>query len=349
MKKILAVLLTILMMFSLAAPAFAAEAELDDAQTSTEVVESDSTVGDDVLDVYEDIKNEDYQAAFTGAVGAIRKFIEAVHELLHDFVKLFKFACPFCGKVIVEANPENIADVLADAKSGDTVILVAGDYEVITLGALDGVEIEATEGVVVDKIVTTAESVLKDVIIKGFELEVESGKSRDHGIKIDANAVIENLVIEDVTFTGPATYKNCEGINGNNVNATITVKNCTFNGVGYALYTSGKGGFAALTFDGCTFNEIYSWVVHAQYGFNGDLTINGCTFTACEDGISKNGSFAADKTFTFTNNTVGADCAGHDGKDSKWFELKTASAVIEGNTLAGAEWIPGADQGIKAL
>ena len=60
--------------------------------------------------------------------------------------------------------------------------------------------------------------------------------------------------------------------------ATITVKNCTFDGVGYAIYSTGKGCFAELTFDGCAFNNIYSWVVHAQYGFLGNSTITGCTF-----------------------------------------------------------------------
>lgn len=315
MKKFLAVLITIAMLFTIAAPAYAAGVE-------------------------------DATAAAKGAAGFLGKIYEKIHDLLHIFVKAFSLKCPFCGKRLVAARPGNLDEVLDKVKSGQTVDLEEGDYGTITLDTLNGVTLEAEDGVVVDKIITTAESEIKNVTLTGFDLEVTT-TSRDHGIKIDANATIDNLVIEDTTFTGPATYKNCEGINGNNTTATITVKNCTFDGVGYALYSTGKGGFAELTFDGCAFNNIYSWVVHAQYGFLGNSTISGCTFNECEDGIAKHGAFAAGKTFTFTNNTVAANCAGHDGKDSKWFELSTASAVIEGNTLAGAEWIPGEAQGLK--
>ena len=44
-----------------------------------------------------------------------------------------------------------------------------------------------------------------------------------------------------------------------------------------------------------------------------------------------------------------SDCAGHDGKDTKWFELKTPAAVVSGNIYADAEWVPGAAQGLVIL
>lgn len=326
MKKFLAVLLTLVMAFTMVAPAYAIDLE-----------GVNSAVGEFVTE----------EAENGGIFAFVKKFVTAFHELMHGFVKMFGFRCPFCGKVIKEANPANVADTLADAKSGDVVVLVAGEYEPITLGELDGVIIEAEEGAAVDKFVTTADTVLKDVTIKGFDFEV-AAVNRDCGLHIDGAAVIENLVIEDSTFTG-SNHKSSCGIFGNNSAATLTVKNCTFSDMGYAFWSVSGDGYAALTIEGCTFTNLNSWVVLVQYGFLGDLTIDGCTFTTCVDGISKNGSFAADKTFTFTNNTVAADCAGHDGKDSKWFELSTASAVIEGNTFAGAEWIPGAAQGLKTL
>ena len=247
---------------------------------------------------------------------------------------------------VVDATPEDIADVIAAAQEGEVVSLDEGDYGVLTLGTLKGIGITAKDGAAVDYIEIPADASLTDVTLSGFELEVEA--KNEYCIIIDPAAAIENLVIEDVTFTGPATVKNCYAIKGNNTSATMTVRNCTFVDTGYAMYSTGEGGFASLLIEDCSFKNIYSWVVLVQYGFLGDLTITGCTFDECEDGISKNGSFAADKTFTFTNNTLDSECRGHDGKEAKWFEIKTANSVVEGNTLAGAEWIPGAAQGLKA-
>lgn len=327
MKKFLAILLTLMMVFTIATPAYAAM-DKEDVQTSVgEIADDNSFVG----------KVTNF---FVG-------IIESIHNLLHNIARKVSIKCPFCGKRFIVAKPGAVEDAFADAKSGDTIEFEAGEYGAITLGSLEGIILEGKDGVDVDSFITTAETSLKDVTIKGFDLDVAA--SGESCMVIDATAVIENLVIEDVTFTGPVTVKNCYGIKGNNTSATMTVKNCTFDGTGYALYSTGKGGYAELTVENCAFNDIYSWVILVQYGFLGDLTITGCTFNACEDGISKNGSFDAAKTFTFTNNTVADNCAGHDGKDSKWFELKTATAVIEGNTFGGAEWIPGDAQGIKPL
>lgn len=317
MKKVLAIVLAIVMTLSLSTVSFAAESK--EANDALETIN-------------------------TGTL-FIQKVIESIHLVIHGFSRVFEADCPMCN--VDDATPEDFADVLANAEKGEVVSLDAGDYGVITLGTLDGIGITAKDGAIVDYIVIPADASLKDVTLSGFELEVEA--SGEYCIKIDANATIENLVIEDVIFTGPATVKNCYGINGHNNTATMTVRNCTFIDTGYAMYSSGKLGYAELTVEDCTFINIYSWVIHLQYGFLGNMTITGCTFAECEDGIAKHGSFAEDKTFTFTNNTVGADCYGHDGVDSKWFEIKTNNAVIEGNTYGGAEWIPGADQGIKAL
>ena len=83
-----------------------------------------------------------------------------------------------------------------------------------------------------------------------------------------------------------------------------------------------------------------------QYGYTGDLTINNCAFTNTNGGLVKTGAF--DGTFTFTNNEI-VKSVGHDGKDSKWFEVNASAATkgVSGNTKDGAEWTPGEAQGLK--
>lgn len=316
MKKFLAVLLAIAMLFTIAAPAYAAG-------------------------------TDDAAAAVSGVNGFLAKIYDKIHDLLHIFVKAFGLKCPFCGKTIVVAKPGNVDEVLDKAKNGETVEFAAGDYGTITLNDLNGVTLEADESVNVDKFVTTAESELKDVTLTGFDFEI-AAVNRDCGISIDYNATIENLVIDDATFVGENHKSSC-GIFGNNPTATLTVKNSTFENMGYALWSTSSNGYGEITIENCTFNNLNSWVVLLQYGtFAGNSTITGCTFTKCVDGVAKHGTLAADKTFTFTNNTLDSECRGHDGKEAKWFEIKTANSVVEGNTLAGAEWIPGAAQGLKA-
>ena len=75
------------------------------------------------------------------------------------------------------------------------------------------------------------------------------------------------------------------------------------------------------------------------------MAITGCTFNNCSDGLVKTGAFTGS---TFTYNTI-TNSAGHDGKDSKWFDVNasTATKVINGNMKDGVEWIPGEANGLK--
>ena len=119
--------------------------------------------------------------------------------------------------------------------------------------------------------------------------------------------------------------------------------------MGYAIQDIARaGGFASLVVEGCTFENINSWVIMPQYGYSGDLTVNNCTFNSVSDGLVKTG--ALNGLFTFTNNTI-TNSAGHDGKDSKWFEVKASAnggtVVIDGNTKDGVAWTPGVNQGLN--
>ena len=117
--------------------------------------------------------------------------------------------------------------------------------------------------------------------------------------------------------------------------------------MGYCVQATAGGGYAALTVENCVFEGIRSWAILPQYGYSGDLTITGCTFNNTVGGLVKTGAFNG-STFTFTNNTI-TNSTGHDGKDSKWFEVNasTATKVISGNTLNGTDWTPAAAQGLQ--
>lgn len=198
------------------------------------------------------------------------------------------------------------------------------------------------------RFVTTADSKLENVKIEGVGFEFVTGAGQKNGafVVIDPAAQIENLVIEGCTVVGDGK-KNSYGIYGQNPNATIVVKNCNFSNLGYALQTIAGGGYSNLLVEKCAFENINSWVIMPQYGYTGDLTVTECTFNLCSDGVVKTGAFTG-TTFTFTNNTI-TNSAGHDGKDSKWFDVNASAAtkVVSGNTKDGADWTPGEAQGLK--
>jgi hypothetical protein len=87
-----------------------------------------------------------------------------------------------------------------------------------------------------------------------------------------------------------------------------------------------------------------------MFNGNGKITnflFDDCTFTNCASGLCKFGNTTvAGSTFTFTNNTVNAS-AGHDGKENEWFNVTSDYVItLSGNTKDGADWAPGAAQGL---
>ncbi|MBQ3136571.1 MAG: hypothetical protein IJB74_03720 [Clostridia bacterium] len=101
MKKILAVLLTIVMAFSLAAPAFAAApaVDMDGVSASIGNVSEDASAAVDAAgSIYDSIKAEDYKAAIDGVFDFAAKLAKAIHTLVHTLADLFDFDCPFCDE-----------------------------------------------------------------------------------------------------------------------------------------------------------------------------------------------------------------------------------------------------------
>jgi hypothetical protein len=242
-----------------------------------------------------------------------------------------------------------LVTVLSKAAEGTTVVLNKDvDFGAVALGALKNVAIEGNGAAI--RFETDANTNLENVTIRDINAAqfVTGAGQKGAFFVIDPAAQINNLVIENCVIVGDGN-KNSYGITYPNSNATITVKDCTFRNLGYALQTTGGGGYASLVIDSCTFENILSWAIMPQYGYPGDLTVNACTFNNTKGGLIKTGkNHVIGGTFTFTNNVI-TNSVGHDGKDSAWFEVNASvnPKVISGNTKDGVDWTPGAAEGLN--
>lgn len=99
MKKILALVLSLVMAFSLAAPAFAAvpEVDMDSVQNSIGDISEDASAAIDAAgSICDSLKAEDYKAALDGAFDFAAKLFNAIHTLVCTLADIFDFDCPFC-------------------------------------------------------------------------------------------------------------------------------------------------------------------------------------------------------------------------------------------------------------
>ena len=245
----------------------------------------------------------------------------------------------------VAATADELNAAIAAAAPGSVVVLTGDDYGTIALGELKDVTLEGY-GAATVVFSTDANSKLENVTVKGMDFVYDGSAAVNCGLVINADAQIENLVVENCTFVGTGA-KAGRGIYGQNPNATIVLKGCTFSNMGYPIYTMAGGGYKSLEVVGCAFDTIKSWAIMPQYNnYLGDLTVDGCTFTNCVGGLVKAGAFTAGHTFAFTNNTI-TNSAEHPAKN--WFTIDTtaATAVVSGNTKDGAAWTPGVAEGLK--
>ena len=245
------------------------------------------------------------------------------------------------------SSAADLTAALADPETSAVILADNVDYGTINLGELNGVTIYGGEDTFM-RLVTDATSKLENVTIKDVDFAFVTGSNQKAGafFVIDSAAQIDNLVIEGCTLVGDGK-KNSYGIYGQNTGASIVVKDCSFSNLGYAIQATGGGGYKSLVVENCVFEGIVSWAILPQYGYTGDLTIDGCTFNNTNGGLLKTGTFSG-AALNFTNNTI-TNSVGHDGKDTKWFEVdaSTATKVISGNTKNGAAWTPGAAEGLK--
>ncbi len=243
---------------------------------------------------------------------------------------------------VVVNNESELADAVANAVEGSKIILADNaNYGTIAAGALKNVTIEGGNNTVMT-FTTDATSALENVTLKNVDF-VYDGSNANSGIVIAAQATIKNLVIDGCSFVGTGA-KAGRGISGNNNNATIEVKNCSFSNIGYPIY--GWGGYESLTISGCTFENIVSWAIMPQSGFDGNLTVTNNQFSYCKGGLVKAGTLTAGHTFTFTGNVV-TNAEPHPNRNWFEFNVSAGNAVISDNTMDGDAWTPGSAEGLK--
>ena len=246
---------------------------------------------------------------------------------------------------VIASTSEVLSNALSENLDNGIVLLSEStNYGSVTVGELKDVTIIGKEGAVMT-FETDANSKIENVTLQNVNF-VYNGSNVNSGIVINAEAQIDNLVLDGCTFVGTGEKKG-RGIYGQNSNATIVLKDCVFSNMGYPIYTMSKGGYDSLVVEGCIFRLIKSWAIMPQYNdYLGDLTVTGCTFENCTGGLVKAGSFTAGHTFTFTNNTI-TNSTEHPAKD--WFSINTTNAtkVVSNNVKDGAAWTPGATEGLK--
>ncbi len=252
------------------------------------------------------------------------------------------------GRVLKLAEtPADLGNLLATATAGDTIVLSdAASYGIVEIADdLTDVVIDAAGN---DSVQFTIKSgvVLEDVVIKNLDLAAYNGQGSYGGaVSIEAAADVE-ITFEDCTFRPNSGYS---GVRSFTEAAELTFVNCTFEGGRYAFYKSGAP-IKSLVFDDCTFRAQSSWIAQSHGGTEAiTLSVTDCTFEGCTGGLFKcSGAYAAGSVFTFANNTLDANCTGHDGNPAKFFELNVTNATttVSGNTLAGADWNPDAACGL---
>ena len=255
------------------------------------------------------------------------------------------------GNAVVDANTDPVITYFTDVASKEDFDKVLADPYLpgVTLTADIGkVEVNNVSNKTVDAQGHDVALVFKGTV-ENFAVKNVVNKS-DAGIKIDVSGANGNILVE-----------NCEFISGSGTsgqaiktgaNMDVTVKACTFTSAAGYSKTYAFYGFGAknVEISDCDFVGFASWAYMINGSQYGDLVVNGCTFTSCKAGLVKSGVKGGAGTtgtvggdFVFTNNTV-VDSAAHSGA---WFGVTyEGNAVVTGNTIDGAEWIPGADQGI---
>ncbi len=184
---------------------------------------------------------------------------------------------------IVVWDTAELTSALKKANNGKTVFLAAGSYTLPQISKTD----------------------VKDITITGTCIAEIQGMTVPNSTNVFNNYTFQDLVItgniSKAAFYGNCAFKNCEfvgaGFIRSNVrpDATLTVEDCTFNGVnrGENIHFDGKDGGTVVVKD-CVFNRGY-----VAFGKAMNITLENCDFNG--------GVASCYGSYTFNNCTFDAD------------------------------------------
>ena len=268
MKKFLAVLLSLVMVFSMSAVSFAAfDADIDDAKTAVENVSGDAK---DVIgsgaDVVESLKDKDYASAVKGAFVFIEKLFNAIHSLVCTLADLFNFDCPFCDGAVTDA-PETEEPTTEEPTTEEPTTEEPTTEEPTTEEPTTEeptTEEPTTEEPTTEE-PTTEEPTTEATTVGGFVIDASySGEvvlTSDKKI-VDDTAVLANKSVSQLIL---------EGITAEVNNVVVLNKSNTLFFIG-GNYTVPAGGKLVIDKSGDTFTQVF-------IAKNVPLTINGEVIT----------------------------------------------------------------------
>lgn len=142
MKKVLAVLLSIVMLFTIAFSAVAvkdASGKIDQAEDLvSDVYDQASDAYDAATGVHDNISSGDCSSAVSSTFDFAKALAKAIHTLVHGLSEMFDFDCPFCDGSEEEEDKEPVF--------GPDAVFVESEDELVAAFA-EGGEIVLTEDV----------------------------------------------------------------------------------------------------------------------------------------------------------------------------------------------------------
>ncbi len=239
MKKILALVLAMIMAFSLAAPAYAAVPEIDEDQISSAIGDV-STEASEAIDaangICDNFKNGAYGEALKGAFDFAIELFEAIHSLVHALSEIFDFGCPFCDEGLVDDGSNGDAD--NDCTCGKDDCTCGGDNEG------DNGEEEAPLYETADKVIG-AEFANKDM---KFDLDYPQNVDVAYAF----TAPTKSIVIDSMATANVKTVVILEdgATTGKLVFSDNTVYNYFHAVEGFKLLINNSGASVAIVLDG---------------------------------------------------------------------------------------------------
>lgn len=207
MKKILAVLLSLVMAFTFMMPAFAAEEVVVEEESS--ITDSFGGVIDSAEDIRDSFENEDVEGVINGVFAFAESLFNAIHDLVHTLSEMFDFDCPFCDDVKVDTEepvepeePEEIIGTVANTEDLSAALAAGGTYTVEESVAVESFAVENGTKVNFD---LGGNTISGAPIINNGDINVNGGalESAVTGIENKGSAVLSDV---DMAAGSPANY-----------------------------------------------------------------------------------------------------------------------------------------------